>query len=87
MKLSSKQLRKLINEGYLRDIPEFLIRAEVKKMVSSLSDLVRRNVLSTIDNQSDRDTALSVSNSVLTELEEEVNELVEQKIWKILELS
>lgn len=87
MKLSKKQLRNLIREEFLRTVPEFMLQGETQKMVSSLSNLVRRHILASASNPSDRDEALSVMDKVMHELEVEINDLIEQKVWKILELT
>lgn len=87
MKLRIGDLRQIISEEYLRGVPEFVIREETRKFVDGIRQQLRRHVFMTMGNPVMERENLAAANEVLTELEAEALKLVEQKLWKFMQMT
>lgn len=91
MKLSRTQLRRiiseeLINDDYMRGVPEFVFKEATRKFVQEIKKHVETHVL--LDKSNDKEEqldAISSMNDVMEDLETTVYEVLEQKLWSLME--
>jgi mevalonate kinase len=85
MKLSVSGLKKLIKEEYFRGMPEFI----VSDVASNCSEQMKRHLVRHI-NQRSKDPKqqremLAKANKVIEELEKEIKEKIEEKLFEFLQ--
>ncbi len=85
MKLKVKDLRKTINEEFLRGIPEFILRQATSKYVDEVRQHIFRFIL---ENKSvskiEQRQSIAAANEVLEELEVKANELLEEQLFQFI---
>lgn len=85
MKISVKELREMVNEA-LRGVPPFIFAEATRKYVDDVREQLRQHIL--VDKSSTmavQREAFEAANKVLTEFEEQVNSLLEEKLYNFLQ--
>ena len=85
MKLTLAELRQIITEEYLRGVPEFQFQEASRKFCDEIKKHVQSFIL--LDKSSSREEqqdAIGAMNEQMAKLEEEVNALVEEKLWAFM---
>lgn len=85
MKVRLSEIRKLVQEEYLRGVPEFLLRDITKRYMESLRALMSRHIESTTKDSSEARIAMDAANETLKSLEENVNQLLEDHLWEFVQ--
>ncbi len=82
MKMTVDELRKIVREEYLRGVPEFVFREATKKYVDDVRKHVKTFILQNKSNDfiAQRE-AIDTMNDIMEKLEEEVNALLEDKLF------
>jgi hypothetical protein len=82
MKMRIDELRSVIHEEMLRGIPEFVLRNVTKKYVDEVRQHVKRYIMINKSNTpADRREAIAAADSVLDDLEEKMNNLLEDQLY------
>lgn len=85
VKIRLVDLKKIVNEEYVKGIPDFLLRDESKKFIDNIRQLVRRSIDQHHSNDPEtRQEALQAAEESLNSLELEVHDLLEVKLWRYL---
>ncbi len=84
VKISIKKLREIIREEYLRGVPNFELRQITNGFVGSLKSRIKNNIQQTSHSNEQAKERYEALNDVFKELEEEVNDLVDDKIWSFI---
>lgn len=85
IKINKKQLRKIIEEEYVRGVPEFELRAATQRYIDDVRKLVFRHILITRSNsEAERTNAIESANFALEELEKQSYDLLEDQLWKFI---
>jgi hypothetical protein len=80
--MTIQQLREIINEEYLRGIPEFVLRQATTKYVDEIRQHLKAFVLlNKSENGVERKEALDSMNETVDSLEEKVNQLLQDELW------
>ncbi len=85
MKARLGDVRNVIQEEYLRGVPEFILRQATERYVEE----IRRHILKFIltsksDTGIDQRAAVAAANDVLEQFEEKANDLLEDQLWSFL---
>ncbi len=82
MKITVDELKKIVREEYLRGVPEFVFREATKRYVEEIRKHVKTFILQNKSNDfiAQRD-AIDTMNDVMESLEEEMNALLEDKLF------
>jgi hypothetical protein len=85
MKTTVGQLKNLINEEYLKGVPEFLLQQATEKYVAELRQHIKRYILvHKSESTADQREALAAADKVLYDLEEKTNKLMEDALFEWL---
>jgi len=85
MKMTIDELRSLIREEYLQGVPEFVLRQATERYVDEIRQHIKRFiVVSKSRDATQQRESMTVANKVLEELEEEVHELLEAKLYQFV---
>ena len=84
MKVKLGTLRKMIHEEYMRGVPEFMLRDATHKYVEVIRQHVQRHIAATKKSPIAAREAIELANKTLLELEEEANQLLENKLWEFI---
>lgn len=86
MKLSLKRVRELVREELLRGIPDFVLRQAASKFVGELRQHMLRyvNQIASDSTPASRADRIQAINQTLVELENEIHELLEEKLMNYL---
>lgn len=87
MQITTKQIRRLIQEEMLKNIPEFVLNETTRKFVEDIKLQLQHHISSDGDNDSSTTNAYTEADAILLEIEAEVNELLQQKLTKFLQKS
>lgn len=85
MKIRVGDLKKIVHEEYLRGVPEFVLQEASGKFVDEIRKHIKKHIMLVKRNPADVREAMDSANDVLNDLEQEVNELLEQKIWQFIQ--
>lgn len=85
MKLRLGELKDLLNEEYLRGIPEYALRQETEKYIEGIKRLLFKFILANKSKTpSEQREAMAAANVILEELETEANDLLEEQLWAFI---
>lgn len=85
MKIRVGDLRCLVQEEMFRGVPEFAVREATRKFMDELRQHLRRHVQVSRGSEIDARDVLEHSEESLELLEEEVNTLVDEGLWRLLQ--
>lgn len=85
MQVKLGDLRKMIREEYMRGVPEFILKEATKTYVGAVRKHVQRHILMTRKSPADARAAIDAANEMLLQLEEEANQLLEDKLWQFMQ--
>lgn len=80
MKITEADLRKIISEELLRGVPEFVIRQASSDCVDRVRQHVTRFIQQRAENQIHARELTKLANQLLEELEDEMYDLIEDKL-------
>lgn len=85
MKLTVKELRTIVNEEYLRGVPEFVLRQATTRYVDEIRQHIKRYIVmnKSNDDQQQRE-AIEVANEVLVDLEQKLNDTLDDQLWAFI---
>lgn len=84
VKLTLDEIRALVHEELLRGVPDFAVREATRKYVCELKQHIIRHISMTRGSTIATREAMGAMNETLKEFENEVNDLVEEKLWKFM---
>lgn len=85
MKVRVGDLRKAIREEYLRGVPEFVLRQATTKYVEEIRQQLFRFILANKSNTGpDQREAIAAANTVLEDLEQKANDLLEDQLYQFI---
>lgn len=82
MKIKLNVLKDVIREEYMKGIPEFMLREATDECVGKIRNHMKRYIQQRAQNPKHARDMMAEANASLDELETEMYELVEKKIWK-----
>jgi len=83
MKVRLREVRQIIREEALRGIPEFVLRQATQRYVEEIRAHLKRFILSNkSETAPDQRKSFAIANDVLEQLEEEANDLLEEKLFQ-----
>ena len=85
MKIKVGDLRRIIREEYMRGVPEFQLQEATRKYVDEIRRHVRHHIEQTRGSGPVAIDAYEKSEEMLKQLEEEANQLLEDKIWQFIQ--
>jgi septal ring factor EnvC (AmiA/AmiB activator) len=85
MKLSVKELRTIVREEYMRGVPEFMLQDASRKYVDEIKNNVKRHIQEVTSSPDEAREAFDKLDAVFKELETDVNQLMENRIWQFLQ--
>ena len=88
MKLTSKQLREIIQnalqEDLMRGIPEFMLQEISRKAIDELRQQLKRHILMVSSSEVSTREAMSAIEEPLVDLQMQLAQLLEDKVWSLL---
>lgn len=75
----------MINEDYVRDIPDFVLEQIATETVESLKSHIRRYINQSSSDATKQRKMLAAANSVLKELQPEIKDLLEDKLMSFVQ--
>ena len=69
----------------MRGVPEFILQDASRKYIDEIKNNVKRHIQETMTNPADAREAFDKLDSVFNELEEDVNQLMENRVWQFLQ--
>ena len=84
MKARMKDVRRIVREEYLRGVPEFVLRQATQKYVEEIGQHVKKHIEMTRVDPGEQREAFEAASVILKELEEEANDLLEDKLWSFV---
>lgn len=85
MIIKIQELRQLIKDEYLRGVPEYALRDLTKRYVDSIRELVGRHIEMTTKDPIQTREAIEATTEVMASLEEDVNQVLEEKLWQFMQ--
>lgn len=84
MKTRLGTIRRVIREEYLRGVPDWALRQVAKNAVDELREHIKRYVSSNKKSQADVQHAFKEADEALNELEDEITDLIEEKLFQFV---
>jgi hypothetical protein len=85
MKINEHELRKIIREEYMRGVPEFMLRQASSDCVERIKQHINKYIQLRAQNPSHARELRMMANSILSDLEDEIYDLVESKLWQFMQ--
>lgn len=86
MKLTVAQLRQVINEEFMRGVPEWALRQATTDYVEEIRRHIKRYILNVKSGSNvQQREAIAVMNETLEGLEEKVNDLLEDALYSYVQ--
>lgn len=85
MKITLGELRRLVQEEYMRGVPEFVLRELTHNYVEGIRRHVQKHITMTQRDPAGAREAIAIANDVLKELEDQANQLLEDKLWQYVQ--
>lgn len=85
MKIKVGELRQLIHEEYMRGVPEYVLHDATTRYVDSVRLFVERHIAMTQKDPVGQRETMELANEILHQLEEDVNKLLEDKLWTFMQ--
>lgn len=82
MKIKLNDLKDVIREEFMKGVPEFMLREATDECVGKIRMHMKRYIQQRAQNPRHSREMMDEANATLDELETEMYELVEKKIWK-----
>ena len=85
MKVKLGDLRQAIQEEFLRGVPEFMLRDITSRYMESIKNMLERHIeMTSIDPTQTREK-MDAANEVMKSLEEDVYQVLEDKLWQFMQ--
>lgn len=79
------KVRKIVREEFARGIPEFMLQQASADCVATLRQHLKRFIATRADNPTHARELHALANSTLDDLDEEINLLIQDKLWAFLQ--
>jgi hypothetical protein len=85
MKVTIKELKDIIREEQFRGVPEHAIREATRKYIAEIRQHLRRHVEQTRNSEVQAKDVLEKAEETFVQLEEEVNKVTDENLWRLLQ--
>lgn len=85
MQVKMKTLRRIIREEFMRGVPEFVIRQAADDCVERVRQHVEKFVQGRAQSQAEARQMMQVANETLADLEDEIFQTVQDKLWAFVQ--
>lgn len=86
MKASIGDIRAIVREEYLRGVPEFVIRQATDNFIEEIkSQVIKYLLVHRSRTPIEREEAIAAMSEHLEDLEEEINEILDQKLYAFIQ--
>ena len=85
MQVKMKTLRRIIREEFMRGVPEFVIRQAADDCVERVRQHVEKFVQGRTQSQAEARQMMQVANETLADLEDEIFQTVQDKLWAFVQ--
>jgi hypothetical protein len=85
MQVKMKTLRHIIREEFMRGVPEFVIRQAADDCVERVRQHVEKFVQGRAQSQAEARQMMQVANETLVDLEDEIFQTVQDKLWAFVQ--
>jgi hypothetical protein len=85
MKIGKHELQKLIREEFMQGVPEFMLRQAADDCVESVRQHIKKFIQLRAQNPTHMREMLSTSNEILSELDDELYQLLETKLFSFIQ--
>lgn len=85
MKIEEHELRQIIREEYMRGVPEFMLRQASSDCVERIKQHINKYIQLKAQNPSHARDLRVMASSILSDLESEIYDLIESKLWQFMQ--
>lgn len=85
MEIKIKDLKTLIQEEFMRGVPEFELQEATHNYIQQIKNRVKKHIEQTSNSPSQAREKHVAMSEVFAELESDVNDLLEDKIWSFMQ--
>jgi hypothetical protein len=85
MKIKVAELRQLINEEFMRGVPEYILHDATHKYIETIRLYLQRHIAMTQKDPVGQRETIELANQVLEKLEKTVNQNCEDSLWQFLQ--
>ncbi len=82
MKVRLGNLRKVIREEYMRSVPEFVLKQATTQYIDTIRRHMQKHILQTQKDPASARRSIELANKTLEGLEEDANQLLEDRLWQ-----